>query len=167
MLNADQWYPTPEGTGTTPPPLMHSWLTESGLLTARLRALCADQFRLEVLNQSGPDPDNATRRQIILCCGNKPCIYAETVIPAVTSAEFPWLSQLGDEPLGERLSSQPDVRRSPFRYRQLPITIVPVDVQTTAGYFWARSSDFHLAETALTVTEAFLPGIVSCENGKF
>lgn len=147
--------------------MVHSWLTEPGLLTARLRSLCAEKFRLEVLNQSRPDPTEAAHRQIVLWCGEEPCIYAETVIPAATSAKFPWLAELGDEPLGERLSSQPEVQRSPFRYSLLPSNFVPVAIETSEDCFWSRSSDFHLASLSLTVTEAFLPAIGRCENGKF
>ena len=91
---------------------LRSWLTEPGLLTARLRTSCADGFSLEVLEHSEPVEDTPAKRRIFLRCGRRDCVYAETLIPAATIAAHPWLAVLGDEPLGERLAMEPGVTRS-------------------------------------------------------
>jgi len=163
-LTADHWQTTPEATGGQPSPVMQSWLAESGLITSRLRSACGAPFSLEVLNQSTPGQEKTAHRQIVLWCGETPCIYAETLIPAETANAFPWLLELGDEPLGERLSTQPDVQRSAFRYSFRTPASVPVAISNGEDYFWARRSDFQLGHHSLTVTEVFLPGINSCEE---
>ena len=164
LTGPEVWYPSPEQTGAVPDPVLLSWLTESGLLTARLRSLCSSNFNLHVLSQS-PCRTNAVQlRQIVLYCDQSPCIYAETTIPLTTIANFPWLASLGDEPLGERLSNQPDVRRSEFRFAHTAPHDLPISVSTKVKFLWARQSDFLITDQALTVTEVFLPGIASCEN---
>ncbi len=162
------WHREPEQTGLKPKPVLRGWLQETGLLTARLRRLCASDFCLEVLDSNAnPDeqPGHDFQRRVILHCGKQACIYAETVIPAATAAMHPWLSELGDEPLGERLQTLPEVSRSEFRYALLTADNLPCDLadlhQTP---LWARQSDFHISDASLTVTEVFLPGIVDNED---
>jgi chorismate--pyruvate lyase len=162
--SGNQWHSLPELTGSIPEPAIHSWLAETGLLTARLRTLCADSFHLEVLGHSAPASSQLARRRIVLWCGNAPCVYAETIIPATTITEHAWLTTLGDEPLGERLSSQPGVSRSPFRYCRMALPAIPENVIESDGLHWSRQSDFRIAKHSLTVTEVFLPGILDCEN---
>ncbi|MDP6436303.1 MAG: chorismate lyase [Gammaproteobacteria bacterium] len=162
------WHREPEQTGLQPKPLLRGWLQETGLLTARLRRLCASEFRLEVLDtQSGQDEptEHDFQRRVILHCGEQPCVYAETVIPAATAATHPWLNELGDEPLGERLQTLPEVHRSEFRYALLTADSLPSELAERHQMpLWARQSDFHISDATLTVTEVFLPGVVDNEN---
>jgi chorismate--pyruvate lyase len=164
LSTAAQWHSLPEHTGMIPEPAIHSWLQETGLLTARLRTLCADSFQLEVLEHSPPSAAQPAKRRIVLWCGTAPCIYAETIIPATTIDAHPWLATLGDEPLGERLSSQPNVSRSEFRFCQIAATTIPAEIITSTELHWSRQSDFKLASHPLTVTEVFLPGLLECQN---
>jgi len=159
--NSIHWHGAPEQTGAQPDALVRGWLEETGLLTARLRQKCASGFRLEVLaaNANHAD-DSGIHRMVMLHCGETPCIYAETTIPAITAASNIWLNELGDEPLGERLQSQPNVQRSEFRFALLTRADLAADIEVSADNpLWARQSDFQLGETSLTVTEVFLPGI--------
>jgi chorismate--pyruvate lyase len=167
-VNSILWHREPEQTGMRPDAVLHGWLKESGLLTVRLRQLCDEGFRLEVLDANSNATQSAEtgiHRTVMLHCGDNPCIYAETTIPAATAIRHPWLKELGDEPLGERLQSQPDVQRSEFRFALLSAGNLPDDLtidmaDNSTSPLWARQSDFQLGNTSLTVTEVFLPGIV-------
>ncbi len=164
------WHHEPEQTGAPPRPVLRGWLKEAGLLTVRLRRLCESGFRLEVLDadaNSDQPFNNDIHRRVILHCGEQPCIYAETVIPAATAARHPWLNELGDEPLGERLQAQPDVRRSEFLFARLAPDSLPRKLKLADRHdapLWARQSDFHISEVSLTVTEVFLSGLVDYEK---
>jgi chorismate-pyruvate lyase len=166
--DATLWHHEPEQTGAQPQPVLRGWLKETGLLTTRLRRQCESNFRLEVLdaNANSDQPLNdSIHRQVTLHCGDQPCIYAETVIPAATAARHPWLNELGDEPLGERLQAQPDVRRSEFRFARLLADSLPPELADRQDApLWARQSDFHISEVSITVTEIFLSGLVASEN---
>lgn len=162
--DAVHWLPEPDSPGQTPKPVLRSWLTETGLLTARMRRLCPDDFRLQVLADDTAADTDALRR-VLLCCGAGPCIYAETILPAATRAAHPWLCELGSEPLGEALRSRPDVQRGPFEFALFAPAQLPADVAGPAATaLWARRSVFYLGSLSLTVTEIFLPGILDCEN---
>jgi chorismate--pyruvate lyase len=176
QLIAEAWETEPDFAGRQPSDLIRSWLNEPGLLTARMRAQCDNDFRLEVLrdntpgtNQSGTNESGSDQselhRQVILWCDKQPCIFAETSIPANTATTHPWLRELGDEPLGERLQSQPDVSRSLFVYALVDISQLPAQLADCGETeLWARRSDFYIGEDLLTVTEIFLPGITDCGN---
>jgi chorismate--pyruvate lyase len=155
------WVAAPEDTGQTPAPVLRSWLTEPGLLTARLRTSCADEFSLAVLEHSPPTGDTPARRRIFLRCGKDNCVYAETLIPEETIAAHSWLNVLGDEPLGERLAMQPGVSRSEFRFCLLNAAALPAELADTQQLLWARQSEFTLGDNTLTVTEIFLPALAS------
>lgn len=176
QLIAESWETEPDLAGRQPSDLVYSWLKEPGLLTARMRAQCDNDFRLEVIrdntpgtNQSGTNESGSDQselhRQVILWCDKQPCIFAETSIPAITATTHPWLRELGDEPLGERLQTQPDVSRSLFVYALVDISQLPAQLADCGETeLWARRSDFYIGEDLLTVTEIFLPGITDCGN---
>lgn len=162
--NAIQWLSEPESPGQGLTPALRSWLTDTGLLTARLRHVCADNFRLQVLEDNATLATDTLRR-VILCCGDLPCIYAETFLPATTRAAHPWLRGLGSEPLGEALQSRSDVSRGHFEFALLPPAQLPAEIMPgDASALWARRSVFTLGRDPLTVTEIFLPGVTECEN---
>jgi chorismate--pyruvate lyase len=160
------WFNKPDDTGTHPEREMHGWLTDTGLLTARLRQQCGASFRLTVIDDHvRPQPGNSTDqlRRIVLWCGDQPCIYAETLLPQTTTAEHPWLKELGDEPLGETLQTRVDVNRGSFEYASLTAAQLPADLPAqTDDMLWARRSEFFVGNTSLLVTEVFLPGFFEC-----
>jgi chorismate-pyruvate lyase len=173
--NAIIWLSEPEPPGHPLRPALRGWLTDDGLLTARMRRLCPDEFRLEVLtDRAAEDSTGTTVRRVILWCGGNACIYAETALPARTLELHPWLNQLGEEPLGETLQRRPDVSRGPFDFALLAPEQMPVPLaeRFADGRFangvnealWARRSAFMIGPEALTVTEVFLPGVSDCEN---
>jgi chorismate--pyruvate lyase len=162
--NAIQWLSEPESPGQSPGPALRNWLTDTGLLTTRMRSLCADKFRLEVLEDDATLATDTLRR-VLLCCAELPCIYAETFLPARTRAAHPWLRGLGSEPLGEALQSRPDVSRGNFEFALLALPQLPVEARASnTSALWARRSVFTLGHEPLTVTEIFLPGVIECES---
>ena len=164
--NAIHWHSEPGVRGAVPAPEMRDWLTDPGLLTARLRRQCGASFRLEVLENNSHQPlasQHNELRRIVLWCGNHACIYAETLLPEVTTAENPWLKELGNEPLGESLQTRSNVSRGPFEYALLTRTQMPIDLPgQNDPDRWARRSEFFIGHTSLLVTEIFLPGILDC-----
>ena len=164
--NSITWFSEPLCNGTVPPPALLDWLTDPGLLTARLRQQCGADFRLEVMQESSHQPvtrEQGELRQIVLWCGDRACIYAETLLPASTIEQHPWLTELGSEPLGETLRSRSDVSRGTFEYALLAPAHLPVDLTGhNESELWARRSAFFVGGTSLLVTEIFLAGVVEC-----
>ncbi len=166
LKQAVNWLTEPAESGDGLTPVLHGWLTDPGLLTARLRKLCGDRFQLQVLEETITQQGDMQRR-IVLSCGDQACIYAETQLPASTIDANPWLRDLGNDPLGETLQNRAEVRRDSFEYalltpEQLPSQI-PVPVNTA---LWARRYAFNIGSTALTVTEFFLSGVIDCAHNQ-
>jgi len=151
-------------------PILAQWLTSDGLLTERLRAL--PHMRLRTLAETDvtlSDRDRAlTRtedrsgrlREISMQSGDTRYVYGSSVIPASLLAAYPWLSQLGDEPLGATLTTRLVVARSAFTFYRLAVA-EPL-AQRAAGRvlqepLWSRCSTFQLPLGFILVTEVFLP----------
>ena len=163
------WQSEPGLTGRKPSDEMCSWLLEPGLLTQRLRAQCGDTFNLQLVNEA-QHRAHATDlyRQVALCCGETPCIFAESRIPLATANAHFWLRDLGQEPLGERLQKNADSRRGRFVYGLIEADRLPGSIrehlQNPAEPLWARRYDFYIGDEELTVTEIFLPAVLTCGN---
>lgn len=157
------WLASPDWPGHRPQAAMKFWLTADGWLTARLKQLSPEGFRVEVLpDQPGPnaDPADTMLRRVIIWCDNQACIYAETAIPETTSKAHPWLGKLGAEPLGQVLENRADVSRSEFEYALVAAAALPAKLSAPATEsYWARRSVFSIGTETITVTEVFLPGI--------
>ena len=94
-------------------------------------------------------------------------VYAETVVPAATAEQHPWLLELGGDPLGETLQQRPDVSRGEFEFAllgpaQLPEHLARLGIADQP--LWARRSQFSIDAAPLVVTEIFLPGIAASEK---
>jgi len=155
------WAAEARATGEQPNAGLIDWLHESGLLTRRLRKHCGSQFAMHVLHDAACQDAKGLHRVVLLCCGDQPCIYAVTDVPASTLATHDWLARLGDEPLGETLQSRADVTRSEFSYALLQPEALPPETGATQAT-WARRSEFRIGAAALTVTEVFLPALSAC-----
>lgn len=162
-----QWHADPKLSGSAPSAAVLSWLTESGLLTERMRKSCSGTFKLEVVadtTQSAIAAD-VMCRQVLLWCDEHPCIFAQTDIPATTLAAHSWLSELGNEPLGATLRQHTQATRTAFEFTQLAADSLPVNLaRTEQGPLWARRSEFLLGDDRLTVTEVFLSGIANDDS---
>jgi len=158
-----EWLEHPYDREFPPRPALREWLTYEGLLTVRLKQACPDGFHLELL-QAGAGPGllvaEAYIRQVILWCGEHPCIYAESHLPPEALALLPSLRRLGGDALGETLQAHPDVTRGDFEYALLRAPRLPAVLQDhVEGRLWARRSKFKVRESNLAVAEVFLPAI--------
>lgn len=156
----------------------YDWLVHFGSLTERIRARCS-AFRVRVVRQGLARPFTDERvllglaahelawvREVVLCCGDSPLVFAHTVLPR-HNVRGAWnlFAGLGARPLGEILFTDPRVTRQPLHYRPVgvrhPLQRAAVAATgTQAAALWARRSLFHRAGRAILVSEAFLPDIL-------
>lgn len=182
MLNLGReprWRPIGRADRYLPPDLF-CWLAATESLTQRLQRLCGDSFAVELIDQSWcrPFPGEcaalgmrrrawALVRQVYLCCGTRPLVYARTVIPRSTlRGRRRRYARLGERPLGEVLFAAGDVERSPFEVAML----MPGDVLHDAAIngmrsrkssLWARRSVLSVHGHPLLVSEIFMPAIAT------
>ena len=96
------------------------------------------------------DADQNYVREVVLSVDNDACILAQTLVPNSTLELNRWIQSLGEQPLGERLSTMPKVTRSAFEYAYLELCEVSI---------WIRRSSFDIDNTLLWVAELFLPAL--------
>lgn len=156
----------------------YDWLVHVGSLTARIRSRC-EEFRVRLAAQGRRCPfddelaalglrsgESAWVREVVLLCGNKPLVFAHTVLPAA-NARGAWrlFAGLGTKPLGELLFTDPLISREALRYARLDAryalharAVAQSGVQ--ADRLWARRSLFRRDGRAILVSEVFLPAIL-------
>ena len=149
---------------------------DRGSLTARLVDYCGDGFsvRLVSLRRATPAFDEivalgmqprtqALVREVLLCCNDKPLVYARTIIPLSSMrGALRGLALLGNRPLGAVLFSDPSMTRQPVEVALLHASHVyheRIDGLTTEPV-WGRRSVFTLKGEKLLVSEFFLPELV-------
>jgi chorismate--pyruvate lyase len=157
------------------PVALRPWLSEPGLLTARVRATCGDGAELRMLRLSpvgmtqewrtalGVDDQRCLLREIEFRCHGRRWIYAASVFPDSTVSRHPWLAQLGHSGLGESMSGVADVVRGALECAELP----PEDGLVRAasegvghrGPLWARRAVYRIGEHPILVQELFLPDL--------
>ena len=143
---------------------LKSWLTETNLLTNRIKE-SGHMYAVQVLKESlsstpillknKNDADQNYVREVALSVDNGACILAQTLVPNSTLELNRWIQSLGKQPLGERLSTMPNVSRSTFEYAYLELSEVSV---------WIRRSSFDVDNTLLWVAELFLPALDKIKN---
>ncbi len=160
-------------------PGLAQWLAEPGLLTARLTGATGGEVRLKVVQQElatfsaeqrsllGSSGDTGYSREIELCIGRVPWVYAQTLVPDATLRACPWLAELGDSPLGEMLGALSGVSRGAFEYADLsaahPLAAraqraVPGESRLTLP---ARRALVRVRDWPLLVQEVFLPPLLA------
>jgi chorismate-pyruvate lyase len=155
---------------------IRSWLIGKGLLTARVKAACAERYALRLVDQwtgllSAAHKtglrceDNAGLfRDIEMCCGDTVWVFGQSVVPDSTLSAHPWLAELGDSELGETLSELSGVERSSYEYAWLPVTELATaralrDAQIKPAGLWARRWRISLRNSPLLIQELFLPAM--------
>lgn len=156
----------------TAPAALAPWLTHPGSLTARLREHFA-HFNVRVLRQCRARPHEDERallglrpgelawvREVLLCAGDTPLVFAHSVLP-LGHVRGAWnlFAGLGARPLGEVLFTDPGIARGRLNFRRLDERH-PLHRAGTAP-LWARRSLFHRSRRALLVTEVFLPALLN------
>ena len=173
----DEWHSLDECAGRVPAEL-RPWLEEPGLLTARVRAACGSTTALRLLKlepapigarvrrRLGVEDPIGFVREIEITCGAIRWIFAQSVFPQSTVQQYPWLRDLGDNGLGESLSSIGDVRREPLEYIELhdrhELTVAARAEFAPGAPLWARRAVYRLAGWPILVQEVFLPELGRC-----
>jgi len=156
----------------------YDWLSDQGSLTARLKGVCADSFRVRLIHQGRAIPlyseekllgmrrgGTSIVREVELLCDGVPWVFARTVIP-VTSLRGPArrLTMLGTRPLGEVLFADPRTKRlvmemACFNSRHNLFQKATASLDTEPSELWGRRTLFHLDGAPLLVNELFLPAV--------
>ena len=173
MMKND-WKKSPLGTGRG----LLKWVRDRGSLTERIMAKCGDFGVRHVANRyARVNRDEARRigmnpktfalvREVYLCCGDKPVVFAHSVA-ARASLKGPWrnLAALGQKSLGSAFLSNPRVKRDDLEF--LPISKRHPLYAKSCRFMarrptrlWARRSLFGLGKREILVTEVFLPEIL-------
>jgi chorismate--pyruvate lyase len=155
------------------------WLTHGQSLTAKLQQSYTD-FYVTPLTVAlhKPNRDEAALlgisadkvalvRDVLLCGGGEPVVFAHSVLPA-KGLRGVWhdLGKLGNKPLGATLFANPKVKRTALSYKKLSANHVLYQqasghLNDKPSYLWARRSVFSLNCASIMVTEVFLPNIIS------
>jgi chorismate-pyruvate lyase len=155
------------------PDRLHSWLSETGLLTTRLAHLAKRKLRVEVINQEACLLDrelasgftsksrNAIARRVRLKDDNEDWVIAETLIPVELWQSTQWLNQLGTQPLGEALVKTGVTELSEFEF-------VEVQAQSRLGRLacmrpeqslFARRRWHQIKDSRILIQEIFMPAL--------
>lgn len=153
------------------PDHLADWLLNTGSLTERLQALTT-KFSVNLLGQDEQALDQSERillsesqqnkwqiREVILQgqqgTSQQDWVFARSVLPDAL-CKSTW-SNLGNQPLGQRIFNDKRFIRSQFEIGKLhyhPLTGEAFDNNKAC---WARRSRFKITEHLLIVAEAFLP----------
>ncbi|RTL53499.1 MAG: chorismate lyase [Rhodocyclaceae bacterium] len=173
--------PGPPYQGGDPRHHLRHWLQEPASLTARIlrHAPPGAAFSVKVLAQhlarplrdeaaliGGPPRELALARDVVLHLGDRPVVYAHTVVHR-DHARTPWhwLSGIGQRPLGGVLFTHPEVTPGPHHYRLLDVRhplhrqAAPWCGTMQPRQLPARRAVFSLRGSPLLVTEVFLPAL--------
>ncbi len=172
------WRALKHVSGEKPPPQLLFWLMDAESLTKRMRTLCGERFRVALLQQNWQRPMRSERialnmtergvgliRQVHLMCGDRPTVFARTVIPRTTlRGKQRRLAQLGSKPLGEMLFSEKSMRRGEVQIAAITVgqrlfSQALADGGKGVTSIWGRRSVFWLDNKPLLVSEIFLPAL--------
>ena len=163
------------------PLAIRPWLIETGSLTARIKSLCrggTGEFSVELLGQKVrpakvheqallqlSSNDSVIVRQVYLYCDMQPVVYARSLIPTlVLKNRFSDLENLGEQPLGEKIFSDPQLERSPIEWITISQESKVYRDATKAlsnkpENLYGRRSLFYGAAKPILISEYFLPDI--------
>lgn len=181
-MKTSQWHSLTSGNQQKIPVDLHPWLIDTGSLTAKLRKLC-DHFSVHLISQvnrmSLPHEagllelklsEAVIDREVQLYCGDFPVIYARSLIPLkAVSDRFQGLDSMGENPLGEKIFSDPQLNRSPIEWTSLdashPLYAHAIEnASEKPDYIYGRRSLFYGAAKPIMISEFFLPDIKNLGN---
>ncbi len=153
-------------------PIVREWLFDSGSLTRRLMQLCGEQFQVQVISECAYCRINererallaiksgvqARIREVFLCHGDIPLVFARTVIPLTTlRGEAHRLAYMGGRPIGALLFSCRGMIRGPLQISKQGASSLHASLPEDE--VWGRRSLFYLSDKPLLVSEFFLPSL--------
>jgi chorismate--pyruvate lyase len=165
------------------PAELRSWLLDTASLTDRLKRLCEGDFHVQVMSEGWVRPRLDERRvlrmrtsavgwvrEVQLFCGDRPRVYARTVIPArtLTGAQRR-LAHLGNRPLGAWLFANPRMQRDIVELARIDsgqamFSSAVRNLASEPRSIWGRRSVFRVGGKPLLVTEVFLPGLTDARE---
>jgi chorismate--pyruvate lyase len=172
-----KWAPAQQWLRSAVPPAVWGWLVDASSLTRRLQLACGEQFHVRVLHQGWGYPQASERRvlaikrgeravirEVRLMCGERPWVFARTVIPvrSLRGAQRR-LAYLGSKSLGATLFADPRLRRG-----AVEVAHIGPDAQLFSHAIgelphpetvWGRRSVFRSRGKSLLVSEIFLPAL--------
>lgn len=172
-IDSHVWRPIHAWAPEVRPQALWPYLVEARSLTERLRAKAGGAFHVRVLEEGAvalPAEDAALlhikageqgfMRQVYLC-GSEPMVYARSLAAGEGAR---WLEELGDNPLGQKVFAEKDVRRSPIEATHLspgqPLyEAAVVRLDRKPAELWARRSLLTVKGAAILIYECFLPGL--------
>lgn len=158
---------------------LREWLLDKHSLTAKLVALSAQVFRVEVLSQTIAVPSLDERqalgmqekqvalvREVVLYGQDQPWVFARSLLPLSSLVgELRHLRKQGNRPLGAFLFRQPHLERGAIavsvikpEHGYVPTTLL------SEQPVWGRRSVFSLAGKPLLVSEVFLDNFIMTLN---
>ncbi|MCK4833740.1 MAG: chorismate lyase [Gammaproteobacteria bacterium] len=173
MKSSQRWYRRHQLFNRSIQPSLLPWLFDASSLTARLVERCGKDFSVQVISQRWQllDAEEASAmslkkvrsalvRQVLLCCGDKPLVYARTVIPATTiqGAQRRY-ANMGNRPLGAMLFADRTMRREAVQVAILPVSHEANRFAEADEPVWGRRSVFRVSGKPLLVSEYFLPDL--------
>jgi chorismate--pyruvate lyase len=174
VKSKQRWYRRHQLFNQSIPPLLLPWLFDASSLTARMIELCGEDFSVRVISQhwqklnaeeasamSLKHVRSALVRQVLLCCGDQPLVYARTVIPVITAqgAQRRY-ANMGSRPLGAMLFADRTMRREEVQVAILPASHEINQFSNADEPVWGRRSVFRVAGKPLLVSEYFLPDLI-------
>lgn len=157
------------GRGLIPTQVL-DWILDPASLTQRVRNLCGDApFRVRVLSQAWRYASTAEARvldirpglkvldrQVQLCCGEEPLVYARSLLPATLfTGPQQRLRYQGSRSLGATLFADPTVTRGELQVARVAAEHIPG--AEGAAEVWGRRSVFRIQGKPLLVAEFYLP----------
>lgn len=162
--------------------ILQQWLLDPDSLTAKLKRHCSS-FSVEVLGQQPglirPDEarwlqahEEATIREVILCCDQQPWVFARSVFPQSALSESALqLGSLGSQPLGAHLFAQPDLQRSAIEVSAFAPQSRVGELHRCLGFtsqtLWGRRSCFTAAGQKVLVAEVFIGDSIPAQICRF
>ena len=174
MYSKQRWYRRHQLFNQAVPSALLPWLFDASSLTARMIDLCGKDFSVRVISQQWQKLNaeeasamslkhvrSALVRQVLLCCGDQPLVYARTVIPVTTiqGAQRRY-ANMGSRPLGAMLFADRTMRREGVQVARLPAEHEANKYTKIAAPVWGRRSVFRVAGKPLLVSEYFLPDLL-------
>lgn len=140
--------------------------------------LCDGKFSVQVISQRWQKLDaseaemmslhnvhSALVRKVLLCCDDKPLVFARTVIPATTiQGSQRRYANMGNRPLGAMLFADRTMRREAVQVAKLPISNEVYRYIKSKDDIWGRRSVFRVSEKPILVSEYFLPELIRLDR---
>ena len=174
MKLKQRWYQRHQLFNHPVPSDLSSWLFDDSSLTARMIALCGEKFNVRLISQQWKkiehedasamalkNTHSALVRQVLLCNGEQPLVYAKTIIPATTiQGSQRRYANMGSRPLGAMLFSDRTMQREEVQVAQLPLQHKAYSYTAIDEVMWGRRSVFRVAGKPILVGEYFLPELL-------